>query len=853
MDPIDVEKVLSELTLTDKVALLSGTSHPNSATSNGGPNNLVGVDYWHTHAILDHGVPALRFTDGPNGARGTRNFNSVPAAAFPCGTALGATFNQILLKDAGELMGREAIAKGAHVLLGPCINMQRSPLGGRGFESISEDPVLAGLAAASIINGIESTGEVACIKHFVCNDQEHQRTRYNAIVTQRALREIYLKPFQIAQRDAQPSAYMTAYNKLNGVHVSENPFLIQHILRGEWGFTGLVMSDWFGTYSTAEAASAGLDIEMPGPTRWRSTLLVHSVDSGKIPETVVNDRARAVLNLVNRCTESKVPSGAPEGKLDTPATAEQLRKIATESIVLLKNDQKILPLHKGKSTLLVGPHATNAIFSGGGSSALTPYTAVSPHTGIKNILPSTTPLHTVLGTYTHKELPLLGPYLTSDDGVAGFDFRVYASPPGTPNRELAEHIRLTDSHMLLQDFSSPRITSPLWYATMTGSFVPEESGRYDFGLCVYGTANLYVDDELLIDNTTYQRPGTAFYGTGTVEEISSVHMQAGRKYKVRVQFASAPTNTLNGGGVVRFGGGGLRVGVARQIDADDEIGKAIAAAKEAEQVVIITALGPDWEGEGHDRENMKLPGRMDELIYAVASTNQNTTVVLQTGMPIEMPWADSVNSIVQAWYLGNEAGNAIADVLFGNESPSGKLSVSFPRALQDNPAYLNYRCEGGRTLYGEDVYVGYRWYDAVQREALFPFGHGLGYSTFTLSDLKVIKNGKDEVVISVLLANLGHVPAKEVLQVYVTPADQSAVRRPPKELQGFTKEHFEVGEKRTVSVKVHSKYAAGYWDESREMWRCEKGRYGVVVCTSTTGKMLSGAFEVDEEFWWTGL
>jgi beta-glucosidase len=646
---------------------------------------------------------------------------------------------------------------------------------------------------------------------------------------------------------------MTAYNKLNGLHVSENPFIIQHILRGEWGFNGLVMSDWFGTYSTAEAVSAGLDIEMPGPTRWRRSLLAHSVNSGKIPETVVDDRARAVLNLVNRCTESKVPSGAPEGKLDTPATSEKLRKIATESIVLLKNDQNILPLHKGKSTLLVGPHATNAIFSGGGSSALTPYTAISPYTGIKNILPSTTPLSTVLGTYTHKELPLLGPYLTSDDGSAGFDFCVYASPPGRPNRELAEHICLTDSHILLQDFSSPQITSPLWYATMTGSFVPEESGRYDFGLCVYGTAKLYVDDELVVDNTTYQRPGTAFYGTGTVEEINSIHMQAGRKYKVRVEFASAPTNTLRGGGVVRFGGGGLRVGAARQIDADEELGKAITAAKEAEQVVIIAALGPDWEGEGHDRENMKLPGRLDELISAVASANKNTTVVLQTGMPIEMPWADSVNSIVQAWYLGNEAGHAIADVLFGNESPSGKLSVSFPRTLQDNPAYLNYRCEGGRTLYGEDVYVGYRWYDAVQREALFPFGHGLGYSKFALNDLQVMKNGKDEVAVSVLLANMGHVPAKEVLQVYVTPKDQSAVRRPPKELQGFTKEHFEGGEKRTVSVKVQLKYAAGYWDESREMWRCEKGRYGVVVCTSTTGRMLRGAFEVDEEFWWKGL
>ena len=750
-------------------------------------------------------------------------------------------------------MGREAIAKGAHVLLGPCINMQRAPLGGRGFESLSEDPMLAGLGAAALVRGIEDTGVAACIKHFVCNDQEDQRTLYNAIVTNRALREIYLKPFQIAQRDSRPATYMTAYNKVNGTHASENTAILKDILRGEWGFDGLIMSDWFGTYSTAEAVLAGLDIEMPGPTRWRKTLLNHSVNSGKIPERAVEDRARAVLKLINRCTRSKVPSGASEGKHDTPETAEKLRRIATESIVLLQNNNDVLPFDKASSVLVIGQHATNAVFCGGGSSALTPYYAISPSTGIKQKLSSNTIYSTCLGAYTHKELPLLGSSLIADNGASGFDFRVYASPPGTPDRVLAEHIHLADSHILLQDFSSPRITDALWYATVTGTFTPGTSGTYDFGLCVYGTANLYIDDELLIDNTKMQRQGTVFYGAGTVEEIAPIAMQAGQEYRVRIEFASAPTNTLRGGGIVPFGGGGLRFGCARQIDEDEEIENAVAKARNAEQVVIIAALGPDWEGEGHDRRDMRLPGRMDELISAVAEVNEKTVVLLQTGMPVEMPWAKNVSAIVQGWYLGNEAGNAIADVLFGDESPSGKLSVSFPKRVQDNPAWLNYRCEGGRTLYGEDVYVGYRWYDSVKREVLFPFGHGLGYSKFALRNLEVTEEGKDGIVVSVDIENVGKVDAKEVVQIYVTPKDGSAVRRPPKELQGFAKEFVKTAEKTKVRIKIPLKYATGYWDENREMWRCEKGRYGVMACVSTSGEWLSGRFEVDEEFWWKGL
>jgi len=291
-------------------------------------------------------------SDGPNGVRGTRFFDSVPAACFPCGTALGATWDKELLLRAGRLMGKEAVAKGAHILLGPTINMQRGPLGGRGFESLSEDPVLAGLGAAALVNGIQESGVVATIKHFLCNDQEHQRNLVDARVSERALREIYAMPFQLAVRDAYPKAFMTAYNKVNGIHVSENKKIMDDLLRKEWGWKGPIMSDWFGTYSTSESINAGLDIEMPGPVRWRGDIALHALTSNKIAELTIDERARAVLELVKECAKSGVREGAEEGKVDTPETSALLREIAADSIVLMKNEDSVLPLSKDKPVSL---------------------------------------------------------------------------------------------------------------------------------------------------------------------------------------------------------------------------------------------------------------------------------------------------------------------------------------------------------------------------------------------------------------------------------------------------------------------------------------------------------------------
>ncbi|OHW99425.1 beta-glucosidase [Colletotrichum incanum] len=833
MADFDVEDVLKKLTVSEKVDLLAG------------------IDFWHTKALPKHNIPSIRLSDGPNGVRGTKFFNGIKAACFPCGTALGATFNTELLEEAGKKMGEEAKLKGAHCILGPTINMQRSPLGGRGFESIGEDPVLAGLGSAAIVRGIESTGIQATPKHFVCNDQEHRRNAVQSIVTERALREIYALPFQLTFRDSTPGALMTAYNGVNGTYCSENPDLLDKLVRKEWGWDGMIMSDWYGTYSTTEAANAGLDLEMPGPPRFRGEPLKFNVSTDKVRQHVLDERARAMLKFIKKAAATGIPEGAPEKTGDTPETAELLRRIGGESIVLLKNDDNVLPLKKDKKTVVIGPNAKIATYHGGGSASLAAYYAVTPFDGISKKLES--PPEYTEGAYSHKLLPLLGNVCKSADGKPGMTMRAYNEPPTDHNRECLDELILTKTELLLVDYYNPKFKSNLWYADFEGSFVAEEDCTYELGLIVCGTANLFVNDKLVIDNSTKQRQGDAFFGAATLEEKGRVELKKGETYTFKVEFASAPSSKLQGDNVV-FGGGALRIGGCKVIDDKAEIAKAAALAKDADQVIICSGLNADWETEGNDRADMDLPGYLNKLISAVAQANPNTVVVNQSGTPVRMPWVKDVKALVQAWYGGNETGNAIADVLFGDVNPSAKLSLSFPERVQDNPAYLNYRAEASRTLYGEDVYIGYRYYEYIDRPVLFPFGHGLSYTSFGFSNLKVTeKDGK--IAVDVTVKNTGKVQGAEVVQVYVAPKQKAKINRPLKELKGFAKVSLAPGESKNVTVDIETKYAASYFDEERHQWCAEGGEYEVIVSDSSvlTDKAVKGSFKVGETFWWSGL
>lgn len=655
-------------------------------------------------------------TDGPNGIRGTKFFAGVPAACLPCGTALGATWDRSLLKKAGDLLGNECISKGAHCWLGPTINTPRSPLGGRGFESFSEDPHLSGILAASMILGCESTGVISAVKHFVGNDQEHERRAVNCLITQRALREVYLRPFQIVARDASPGALMTSYNKVNGRHVADSREMLETIVRQEWKWDPLIVSDWYGTYTTVDAMVAGLDLEMPGISRYRGKYIESAVQARLVKQSTIDIRARSVLTFARRAGQVKVSK--VEAGRDLPEDRALNRQICGDSIVLLRNEESILPLPKDIARIaLVGSHVRLPAISGGGSASLLPYYSVSLYDAITEAVPRAFITHEV-GAYAHKMLPVIDSML--ENAVLHF----YNEPMSVQDRQLLGSEAVSSTAFQLMDYNEiSELNRTLFWGTLVGDFVPNESGKWEFGLSVFGTANLYLDNELIIDNTTKQTRGTAFFGKGTVEILETRELVKGNTYKLRLEFGSANTAVMESTGVVNFGGGAAHLGACLKLSPQQMIAQAVEAAMKADYTVICTGLTGEWESEGFDRPHMDLPPGVDEMICRVLAVAPNAIIVNQSGTPVTMPWANQAKCIIQAWYGGNETGHGISDVLFGRVNPSAKLPLSWPVDVKHNPAYLNCASVGGRLLYGEDVYVGYKFYDKTEREVLFPFGY----------------------------------------------------------------------------------------------------------------------------------
>ncbi|KZL76058.1 beta-glucosidase [Colletotrichum tofieldiae] len=868
---MDVEALLEQLTLEEKVALTAG------------------VGWWHTATIERLGIKPIRLSDGPNGVRGTHFFDSTPSACLPCGTAIGATFDIDLIHRLGRLLSDEAHAKGAHVLLGPTINTQRGPLGGRGFESYSEDPVLSGILAGHYVQGVQESGVSATLKHFVCNDLESERMAINALVTDRAMREIYLLPFMIAIEMGKPRAIMTAYNKVNNVHAAESKKILQDILRDEWKWDGLVMSDWFGTYSTSEAIKAGLDLEMPGPSRWRAGALSHAVMSNKVKVSELDSAVRNVLKLVKHGLENtSIPPNAPETEANTPEHIALLREAAAKSLVLLKNERNILPFDKNKKVAVIGPNANIATYCGGGSAGLRAYKTVTPLEGVKSLASDVVFSQ---GAYGHQSLPLLGKSLKTPDGKQkGFVLRVYNDPPpkhterAADSRKPLEERVLDDANIWFVDYENPDL-APIWWAETEGVLVPERSGEWDFGLSVHGTGELYIDGKLVVSNVENQRLGSSFLGCGTVEELGTMELEAGRSYRVLVRFGCSATSKVKASGTVDFGQGGVRFSGCPRLEPAAAIQEAVEVAKSVDQVVVCTGLSGEWESEGFDRTTMALPPGTDDLVAAVLAANPNTVVVVQSGTPVAMPWIEQAGAVLHAWFGGNESGNGIADVLFGEVNPAGKLPLTMPRRVADNPAALSFRSDNGRVLYSEDVYVGYRWYDTLDIDPLFPFGHGLSYTTFEVSDLEVSEapakaNGQnngtnghgnsnsaitlqapDNLIVHVKVTNTGSRAGAEVVQVYVTPAARTpltsstrdTITRPTKEMKGFAKVTLEAGASTTAEVTLDVLRATSYWSEMEDCWRSDAGSYGILVGTSSRGKFLEKTVVVERTRKWKGL
>jgi beta-glucosidase len=793
-----IDDLIKKMTLEEKISMLAG------------------ADLWHTVSIPRLGIPSIKVTDGPNGARGAQGNMGPTSALFPVGMALGATWNTELVERVGAALAEEVKAKGAHILLAPTVNIHRTPVAGRNFECYSEDPHLSGKMAAAYIRGIQENGAGACIKHFVCNDQEFERMSISSKVEERPLREIYLEPFRLAIRDAKPWAVMSSYNRVNGVYASENDYTLKTILKNEWDFDGLVMSDWFGTY-TDDVPAGGLDLEMPGPARWMDAHRVHrAFDTGDLTMDQLNDKVRRILRIVERSGAFEEPKLQMERAQDKPEQRALIREAARETIVLLSNKNDLLPLDLGKvkTIAVIGELANRANVMGGGSSRVTPHYVVSPLDGIRTRAGRSANVEYAEGCYVHKSLPVLqSGSVMSENGKVGLTMRIYSNPDfsGAPAYD-----QVTDRF----DFdwwgnSVPNVNPENFSVSLTGSFTAPVGGIHTFGLTSLGQSRLYLNGKVLVDNWDPYKPG--------VEKTFQVQLTPGQKISIKIVYRS------QAGGQWRS----LRISHLPPTS-PDPMADAIALAKRADVVIVVAGLNSQWESEGFDRVDMHLPGAQNELIEKVASANPNTIVVLNAGSALTMPWAGKVAAIVEQWYNGQECGNALADILFGDHSPSGKLPTTFSIRYEDNPAFINYPGENGEVLYGEGLFVGYRYYDAKKIDPLFPFGHGLSYTTFEYGNIKLNTAQfaeADGLDVSFDLRNTGSRAGKEVAQVYVRDVNSLLVR-PEKELKSFVKVELAPGESKTVTVHL-DREAFWYYNPANGGWNVEAGDFEILIGASS--------------------
>jgi beta-glucosidase len=798
----DIQQLISQMTLDEKISMLAG------------------ADLWHTVPVKRLGIPAFKVTDGPNGGRGAQGNMGPGSVCTPVGVALGATWNPELVEQIGEVLADEVKAKGAHILLAPTVNLHRSPIAGRNFECYSEDPYLSGEMATAYINGLQKKGVGACIKHFVCNDQEFERMSMSSEVEERPLRELYLEPFRKAIKNAKPWSVMSAYNRVRGSYASENEYTLKTVLKGEWGFDGLVMSDWFGTYTDAVPAG-GLDLEMPGPARWMGAEKVKAaLAAGTLTEDGLNDKVRRLLEVMEKAGLFENPELQPERGENRPAHREIIRDAADEALVLLKNEKNLLPLAGVKTIAVIGESARWAQILGGGSSAVTPHYVISPLEGIRARAGKAINVEYAPGCFIHRTLPAPdAETLSTADGQRGWRVEVYDNLDLSGEPAFAQ----VNEHVQFGWFgeSLPNVNQSRFSVRLTGFFTPLESGVHTFGLGTVGRGRLFIEGQEVIDNWEAPAP----YGQKTVE----MEMTAGQKYAVEVKYAWEGNPLWRSLSVSHL-----------PPHAADLMVEAVELARRADVVILVAGLTGEWEAEGFDRVDMKLPGQQDELITKVAAANPNTVVVLNAGSPLEMPWVDQVAGIVQMWYDSQEQGNALADILFGDVTPSGKLPTTFPVRLQDNPAYLNFPGENGQVHYGEGLFIGYRYYDKKGIAPLFPFGHGLSYTTFEYTNLRLAEEFSlaDGLTVTLDVKNTGRRAGKEVVQLYVHDVRSSLVR-PEKELKAFTKIMLQPGESQTVSLKL-DREAFWFYNPARNGWVTEPGEFEILIGASSADIRLRG-------------
>jgi beta-glucosidase len=602
------------------------------------------------------------------------------------------------------------------------------------------------------------------------------------------------------------------------------------------GGNRIVMSDWGGTNSVVESIKAGVDLEMPGPTKKRGEKVLEAIEQGDLTEREVEECAERVLIWAEKCGRFDLPWDEPEEQsVDTQETRDLIRSAAIEGLTLLKNEDQALPISRDVNRIaVIGPNAKRAIAGGGGSASLKPYYLTNPFDSIKRTVSDSTEIVYAPGAETDKWLPLASDVCTTPDGgVPGVVLEFYKGDTFKGEPMFVQTRQKTD--LFLWD-NAPREVLPEYSFLIKTVITPLTTGSHTFGLSSVGPARLYVDGELLIDSWNWTDAGEAMFDC-SVEELASWPMVAGKPVYVLVESTNEVRPAPRPGQLSgpTHGYGGCRIGYAERFN-KDLIAEAAAVAANADVAIVVTGLNAEWESEGYDRHTMDLPknGNQDKLVAAVAAANPRTVVVNQSGTPVTMPWINDVPAVLQAWYQGQEAGNALADVLFGVANPSGKLPVTFPRHLQDTPAYHNWPGEDRRVLYGEGIFIGYRHYDRVQIPPLFAFGHGLSYTTFSYGSPRIsgtVLAATNSLTVSVAVTNTGSVAGKETVQLYVRDI-KSRLPRPDKELVAFAKvETLQPGKTATVELTM-DKYAVGYYDPSLKSWIAEEGEFEAMVAAS---------------------
>jgi beta-glucosidase len=793
------DTLLDQMTLEEQVSLLTG------------------ADFWTTVPVPRAGVPAVKVSDGPNGARGGIFKDGPSTACFPAGIALAATWNPSLVEQTGAALGEETKIKGARVLLAPTVNLQRTTLNGRNFECHSEDPWLSSEMAVAYVRGVQSTGVAATIKHFVGNESEFQRMSMSSDIPERALRELYLLPFERAVKEAGVWAVMTAYNRLDGTFAADHRRLVNDVLREEWGFDGLVMTDWFASHDTVYGVLAGTDLEMPGPTRERGQKLVDAVNDGRLLARAVRDCARRVLQLAERVGSFADPLIPAERADDVPAHRQLIRKLGAEGAVLLKNEGHTLPLvaETARRIAVIGQAAVVPQIMGGGSATVNAHYRVAPLDALRAQWPHATLTHH-LGADIHRWVPTLRTPMQLE-----FFNSADLSGPVVCTQTVDNTEQIWAGHV------PHGVDIDKFSARATLRFIAAAAGEHQFSLISAGLSRASINGTPVIDAWSGWSRGETYFTFGCEEVVHTRHLEAGEVCDLTVEYSTAAYEE------VTFRA--LRIGASRVLDGTD-IAAAVEAARQADVAVVFAGLNAEWDNEGLDRTSMTLPHHQNALIAQVAAANPRTVVVLQTGSPVTLPWLADVPAVLQAWYPGQECGNAIADVLLGAAEPGGRLPQTWPLRMEDTVAFgdpAQYPGVDGHVRYGEDVFIGYRHYQQKQLAVQFPFGHGLSYTTFDYGPVRgapATFGPGDSITLEVDVRNTGARAGQAVVQLYVSDAEAS-VARPGRELKAFAKLHLAAGASGTARLTLNMRSFA-FYELEHKRWTAEAGSFGLHLGTT---------------------